>query len=95
MILDCSDKYGNAGCNGGFATNAYNFVKDHGIATEQEYPYKDSQRSCSMEKGNFKISGHIEAKTCVSLANALQGRPISVAVDATTWGSYIAGIFSG
>lgn len=29
------------------------------------------------------------------MANALQSRPISVAVDATTWGDYIAGIFSG
>ena len=29
------------------------------------------------------------------MANALQSRPISVAVDATTWSDYIAGIFSG
>lgn len=31
QLIDCSSPYGNTGCNGGFPTNCYKFVKDRGI----------------------------------------------------------------
>jgi cathepsin L len=33
QIIDCSRPYGSQGCAGGWATNAFKFVKDHGICT--------------------------------------------------------------
>ena len=95
QLVDCSTKYGNHGCNGGLMDNAFKFVKDHGIVTETEYPYVAKQNTCKIPEGPFKISGFTDVKNkCDGLANDIQGRPISVAVDASQWSSYKSGVFS-
>lgn len=38
-IIDCSISYGNRGCHGGFPQSVFEYVRDHGIGTEQSYPY--------------------------------------------------------
>ena len=35
--MDCSWGYGNAGCDGGVETQAFKYVKKHGISTEENY----------------------------------------------------------
>lgn len=82
------------GCNGGLMDRAYTYVKNHGISTEDEYPYKAVKESCHKNNGTFKIKGHADPSGCTNLANALTARPISVAVDATNWSPYKSGIFS-
>ncbi len=94
QLVDCSGSYGNQACNGGLMDNAFKYVKDHGIVHEDEYPYKAVKQTCSKNGGPFKISGFTDIKNCNDLANALTGRPISVAVDATNWSTYKTGIFN-
>jgi C1A family cysteine protease len=74
--------------------NAFKYVKDHGILHEDEYPYKAVKQVCSKNAGPFKISGYTDITNCNTLATAITGRPISVAVDASNWSAYKSGIFS-
>ncbi|XP_041061437.1 testin-2-like [Carcharodon carcharias] len=39
-IIDCSDGYKNYGCNGGLPYRAFEYVRDHGIQSDQSYPYQ-------------------------------------------------------
>jgi Papain family cysteine protease len=40
QLVDCSTSYGNAGCNGGFYTYAWDYVKKAiGSQTYSSYPY--------------------------------------------------------
>ena len=96
QLVDCSGSYGNMGCNGGLMDYGFEYVIDHGITTESAYPYKAVDQSCKTDGGDFKISKYTDVGqgNCDDLADAIQGQPISVAVDAESWQFYSGGIFS-
>jgi len=75
--------------------NAFKYIRDKGIKLESEYPYKAVKQTCSATAGGaFKISGFVDINNCNTLASELNGRPISVAVDATNWSPYKTGVFN-
>lgn len=39
QLVDCSGAYGNHGCNGGWVPAAFMYARDHGLKTEDQYPY--------------------------------------------------------
>lgn len=39
-MVDCTLAYGNLACNDGDTYAALEYVKDHGIQTEDAYPYE-------------------------------------------------------
>lgn len=94
QLVDCSGSYGNHGCSGGLMDNAFKYVRDKGITSEDEYPYTARQGTCKKDSGDFKVSGFTDIRNCNDLASALAGRPVSVAVDASNWSAYRSGVFS-
>lgn len=58
QILDC-DKNGGDGCNGGYPNLAYPYLKEHALATYDEYPYQARQGTCQENKfrGLARVTG--------------------------------------
>lgn len=65
-----------------------------GITSNQIYPYIEMQGTCKIGTGPFKIQGYKTIGDCITLANALTQRPISVAVDGANFQFYKNGIFN-
>ncbi|XP_076610427.1 cathepsin S-like isoform X2 [Chaetodon auriga] len=88
-LVDCSQKYGNHGCNGGFMTNAFQYIiQNQGIDSDAAYPY-------IARRGQCKYNPKYRAANCsgyaflpegdeIALKEALSNiGPISVAIDAS------------
>ena len=83
-LVDCSRSYGNEGCNGGDMSAAFQYVKDHGISTEAEYPYEGRDRTCRKKSNSFQVAGcvNVTHNDNDELLEALTIGPVSIAVKA-------------
>jgi C1A family cysteine protease len=97
-LVDCSGKYGNHGCSGGWQHWAMDYIKDKkGIAAEDEYPYVAKNQVCSAnyDVRHAPITGYeTVAKKESALEAALEKGPVAIAVDASNWSYYKGGDFS-
>jgi len=101
QILDCSGRFGNHGCHGGYFVNTWNYLRRAGgIQTEESYPYKGYVRSCTFNRG--KVVAKIRTYRYVERGNENRLKealatvgPISVAIDAGRPGfrSYRTGVY--
>ncbi|GAB6027590.1 hypothetical protein CHUAL_001833 [Chamberlinius hualienensis] len=100
-LVDCSKDEGDSGCEGGYITSAFDYIKNnHGIDTEKSYPYEGHDGTCRFQKDNI-------GATCSSFVNLPRGNedylqesiafqgPISVAIDANhfSFNFYESGIY--
>jgi cathepsin L len=91
---------GTGGCNGAIAELGFTYIKNNGIATEADWPYKQVTGTCN-EASHTKVA---TVTGCVKLiennytdlmtAIATIG-PIAVSVDASKWSSYSKGVYNG
>jgi len=88
QLVDCSDAYGNQGCNGGLMDDAFQYIiAKGGLETETRYPYTAQDGTCQSNTEYFRtdISGYqdITSGSEPDLQTAVANiGPISVAIDA-------------
>lgn len=87
-LVDCSSKYGNHGCNGGFIGAAFQYVIDNqGIDSDASYPYVGEFQQCrynpAYRAANCSQFGQLSPgdEENLKMAVATIG-PISVGIDA-------------
>ncbi|XP_036046765.1 cathepsin S [Onychomys torridus] len=90
-LVDCSTeaKYGNKGCQGGFMTEAFQYIIDNGgIESDASYPYKATDGKCHYDSKNraATCSRYIQLpfgdEEALKEAVATKG-PVSVGIDAS------------
>jgi C1A family cysteine protease len=93
-LVDC-DKV-DSGCNGGLMDNAFTYIETNGICNWNDYKYTGVDGTCKKTCTPVtKVSKYTDiAKTDAALAQALQGQPIAIAVDAEPWQFYTGGVFT-
>lgn len=102
-LVDCDTKGEDQGCGGGLMDNAFQFIiQNHGLTTEDNYPYKGADGTCNSKKTTAiaaTITGYedVPANDEKALLQAVANHPVSVAIDAdgTAFQFYSSGIFNG
>jgi cathepsin L len=101
-LVDCSDKFGNMGCDGGLMDQAFEYIKaNKGIDTEKSYPYEARDGKCRFKKADIGATDtgytDIKAKNETDLQTAIATiGPISVAIDASqdSFQFYKSGVYN-
>lgn len=98
-IIDCSDNYGNIGCVGGMMGFSYDYIHDHKINTEEDYPYIANGQKCNsklIDNGPYTLKGCVRLKENVQeLINAVRHQPVAVVFDAKVdFFDYTSGIYN-
>lgn len=66
-LIDCDKSY-NAGCGGGLMDYAFEFIiKNKGIDTEEDYPYRGRDGTCNKDKVTILIPSSFSATYIVFL----------------------------
>ena len=99
QLLDCSDYFGNNGCNGGYVANSLSYVLKYGLTSEQDYHYTGRPTICNSENvakvaARIKVYNHIGQNNPGDLLAAVAISPIAVDVEADSWFGYKSGILS-
>lgn len=107
QLVDCSKKYGNLGCKGGFMDNAFSYAIDYGMCSEMEYPYTASGGTCntgckpvtSLSSLSVDINAcmDVPANNQLALKEAVARGPVSIAIEADTrvFQMYSGGVITG
>lgn len=99
QLIDCTSKYGNAGCNGGNAQPTFEYVMKEGIVKMSDYPYEKRQSTCR-KSGKTVVTkaqdyADVRANDGKELETALATKGVlAVAVDSYEMFNYKSGIFT-
>ena len=101
--MDCSGRYGNNGCGGGWYYDAWKYAEaEGGLCSESEYRYtardgicKDS--TCGTKYNDPKSYARVTADSDTALATATAAGCVSIAIEAdqTAFQYYSSGVLTG
>lgn len=98
QLVDCSSKYGNYGCEGGFTDATFDYIKDNGVVREVDYPYEAKMKACRVAEEKIvtklKRRVNVKPKNGRALESAVAKRVVSVAVDSYELFYYNSGIMT-
>ncbi|XP_058735273.1 senescence-specific cysteine protease SAG39-like [Vicia villosa] len=101
-LVDCDTKGEDQGCEGGLMEDGFEFIiKNGGITSESNYPYKAADGSCNTATivPVAKIKGYekVPVNSEDALLKAVANQPISVSIDASdsSFMFYSHGIYTG
>ena len=84
QLVDCDTK--SHGCGGGLMTNAFEYVMEKGICSEEEYPYHAKEEDCKDSKCTAVVQNKGYENLAPMIGKALRlglnKAPVSVAVEA-------------
>jgi len=102
QLVDCSDSYGNEGCDGGWMDNAFQYViATGGLCTEESYPYLGYDSACQSASCTFYDAIVTYTDVTQYDEDALQAAvvlgPVSVAIEAdqSAFQFYNGGVIDG
>ncbi|KAJ8943322.1 hypothetical protein NQ318_004763 [Aromia moschata] len=95
QLIDCDTE--NDGCSGGNPMPSYNYVKDEGLESWDDYPYTGNNGVCRHDE-TISLAACRRYEELVASEDNLKVAvgaigPISIAVDATDFFLYSSGIF--
>ncbi|XP_047068138.1 oryzain beta chain-like isoform X1 [Lolium rigidum] len=102
-LVECDTNGQSNGCNGGLMDDAFDFIiKNGGVDTEDDYPYKALDGRCDINRKNAKVVSidgfeDVPENDEKSLQKAVAHQPVSVAIEAggREFQLYQSGVFSG
>jgi len=99
QIVQCDTQ--SLGCNGGLPSWAFEYVeKAGGVAQESVYPYTSGNGvtgKCHSNAADYivNVNGYSQIRQEAQMGTYLLSTgPLSVCVDASTWGSYKSGVMA-
>ena len=99
QIISCDKMDG--GCNGGWPSSAFDYVKSAGIELLTDYAYKSGtsgkSETClySKSKTVIGLTSYTQLSTETLIANyVLITGPMTMVVDTSTWSTYTGGILA-
>lgn len=100
-LVDCTRRYGNLGCRGGWMNTAFKYIKDNkGVDGEYCYPYRAADGFCQFRRSCTKAKNYAYknvGKSEYSLRSAVSRvGPIAIAADVSGrgFGSYRGGVYN-
>jgi len=103
QLMDCSTAEGDHSCEGGLMDYGFEYIiKNGGIDSEADYPYKMKDEACDAAKEKNIVSKiesfhDVPKSEEAQLIAAIEKGPVAVAIEADQAGfqHYASGIFSG
>jgi len=102
QLVDCSHN-GNEGCDGGLPSNAFAFLMEHEVCSEESYGYTGKDGTCkpnctaAIPMGDVAGFKRVHPRSEQALMSAVMQQPVSVGIegDSLLFQLYQFGILSG